>query len=516
MGIALVGTSTSSSAAWLSARGGAISRSEVIARAQYWVDHSPNYNMGGAANGPTGEPYRTDCSGYVSMALHLSGSETSSSLPGVGYEIPRSDLRPGDFLSQPGQPGHAILFDQWVDAGHSAFWYYSFGSTPAKHVLTSATATNIDSRSNSAYKAYRYRNIVEADGGAPVVVPTAALAYNAPAAIIDAADRISLYAIRSDGNLWGASQAAAGAGLGAWQTLGAGAGTLVGRPSVVRLSNGIIAAYARTSGGLVVGTNQTAVGGSFAPWTTIGTAGAGVTGDPVAVQLASGIIAVYATTQSGTVSGVAQTAPGGAFGSWTTIGSSSLRLFGRPAVVRFSNDRIGLFVEGGDGYIYGTEQPAPGSVFNAWSRLGVAGAGVTTEPVAVLDHDRVTVFAGAASTAVASVTQSAPGVAFGSWVNLGSGPTPVGIATPAVIPSPNLYSAYAPGTDGTVWGTSVPTTPRASSWAQIGSGGPIVTALSGIRTSTGINCVYGANSDGVIAGSCQTSPGGPFSTWASL
>jgi len=520
--VAFVGVSSPASAAWLSAQGGPISRSEVIARAQWWVDHNEDnnrehyyYNMGAYSPGPTGELYRRDCSGFVSMALHLSGAPNSAGLRSYGVLISRNDLQAGDFLTIPNV--HALLFDKWVDASHSEFWYYTFGSTPAKHVKTSASASLIDSHLNGAYGAYRYKQITGSDGGlVPGSGASPALANDAPAAIVDGDNRISLYAIRSDGNVWGASQAAAGAGLSAWQRIGSGGGSLVGRPTVLRLSSGIIAIYARTTGGLVVGTNQAVVGGSFGAWTTIGTAGAGVTGDPVAVQFARGVIGVYATTQAGTVSGVAQSAPGGAFGSWTTIGTSSAGLVGRPALVRFSDDRIGLFAEGSDSYVYRTEQAAPGSAFAAWTRVGTAGAGISTEPVAIVDHDRVTVFAGAASTTVASVTQAAPGAAFGSWVNLGSGPTPVGIATPAVIASPGAYSAYALGADGTVWGTTVPTTPARSAWAQIGSGGPIVTALSGIRTSTGINCVYGANSAGAVAGSCQSTPGGPFSSWVTL
>ncbi|MBY8848046.1 hypothetical protein K7G98_04985 [Saccharothrix sp. MB29] len=50
-----------------SARGGPITRSEVIWRAQYWVDHQPGpYDQGAFSPGPGGDhDYRRDCSGYV-------------------------------------------------------------------------------------------------------------------------------------------------------------------------------------------------------------------------------------------------------------------------------------------------------------------------------------------------------------------------------------------------------------------------------------------------------------------
>ncbi|GIG21673.1 hypothetical protein Cch01nite_23970 [Cellulomonas chitinilytica] len=342
------------------------------------------------------------------------------------------------------------------------------------------------------------------------------LSLSAPTSIIDAADRISLYATRTDGNLWGASQAAAGAGLGAWQIIGSRDAGVVGRPAVLRLSSGIIAVYARTSVGTIVGTNQTAVGGSFSAWTTIGAAGNGIASDPVATQLASGVIAVYATTVDGRVAGTSQSAAGGAFGTWTNIGSSTRALVGRPALVRYSGDRIGLFAWTADGHVAQTAQPVAGSAFSAWTELGTGGGGITTEPTATITGDRVTVFAGAGST-VATVTQPTAGAPFGAWINLGSGPVAAGDTTPAVIASPGLYSAYVLGSDRNVWGTSVSSTaPARGGWAQIGSGAALATALTGIRTSGGVNCVYGADTNGTVVGSCQTGPGGPFSGWVAL
>ena len=72
----LVGTAPAGAA---SARGGPITRSEVIWRAQYWVDHQPGpYDQGGYSPGPGGDHhYRRDCSGYVSMAWHLDGLATA-------------------------------------------------------------------------------------------------------------------------------------------------------------------------------------------------------------------------------------------------------------------------------------------------------------------------------------------------------------------------------------------------------------------------------------------------------
>src|SRR4051794_36811030 len=69
--------------------GGSIKRSEVISRAKYWYDRRSRfrYNMNGSYPDPQGRRYRTDCSGYVSMALHLSSSLSTVTLPGVGNRI---------------------------------------------------------------------------------------------------------------------------------------------------------------------------------------------------------------------------------------------------------------------------------------------------------------------------------------------------------------------------------------------------------------------------------------------
>ncbi|MFD8012322.1 FG-GAP-like repeat-containing protein [Streptomyces sp. NPDC058955] len=143
--------------------GGSITREEVIERAKYWLGKSIPYNQGGSYPDSDGKYYRTDCSGYVSMAWHLT---TSLSTQGFGnssdvYEIPRSDLKPGDILNS--YYDHVILFDRWEDTAKTKFSYYSFGSTPVKHVTgMSINAATFDSHPNGDYKALRYKRIVDA------------------------------------------------------------------------------------------------------------------------------------------------------------------------------------------------------------------------------------------------------------------------------------------------------------------------------------------------------------------
>jgi hypothetical protein len=102
-----------------------ITRSEVISRAKTWVGIGLDYNQGGSHAG-----YRTDCSGYVSMAWHLSDSETTNSFGpnGVTTSIAKSSLKSGDALLNPssGNAGHVVLFDKWVGSGQSSYMGYEF------------------------------------------------------------------------------------------------------------------------------------------------------------------------------------------------------------------------------------------------------------------------------------------------------------------------------------------------------------------------------------------------------
>ncbi len=168
---------TSTAAHATSSTNGQISRSEILARAQYWYDQRANisYNQGGSYPDQQGASYRTDCSGYVDMAWHLGSGPNTDGLVGYSNAISFDDLKPGDILdSSP----HVILFEKWDDSSHQTFDYYSFGSTPVKHV-TGATRTGDTAGSGlfrstavSAYTPRRYTNVVD---DAPVSVRPSAV-----------------------------------------------------------------------------------------------------------------------------------------------------------------------------------------------------------------------------------------------------------------------------------------------------------------------------------------------------
>jgi hypothetical protein len=167
-----------------------ITRSEVIARAQYWYHERADipYSMSGSYADPQGDRYRTDCSGYVSMAWHLDPSDApdTAGLATSTYttEISSSpssstDLEAGDILDYP-RPnsttaGHTILFSKWGNSSHTSFWGYAFGATPIKYGSYSFTQSTWDSHSPSLYNAYRYKHIIDDDAG----IATSGAAYTA-------------------------------------------------------------------------------------------------------------------------------------------------------------------------------------------------------------------------------------------------------------------------------------------------------------------------------------------------
>ncbi|NUR29257.1 MAG: C40 family peptidase [Catenulispora sp.] len=106
-------------------------RQTVIARAKGWLtaDHGHHvpYNMNATFHG-----WRTDCSGYVSMAWnrpHTGGGYSTVSLPSISHRISWKQLRPGDVIGYMGPhsgggDGHVMIFAGWANASHTTYTVY--------------------------------------------------------------------------------------------------------------------------------------------------------------------------------------------------------------------------------------------------------------------------------------------------------------------------------------------------------------------------------------------------------
>lgn len=128
----------------MSVPGGPISGSEALQRAQYWISNPPpgGYDPNGSWSSPEGTKYRTDCSGFVSMSLHLLASPNTTEMIGLFPSTSKASLGPGDLLiALPGagyDAGHVVMFESWVDSSQDAYNCYEFGygAAPLHHQQT--------------------------------------------------------------------------------------------------------------------------------------------------------------------------------------------------------------------------------------------------------------------------------------------------------------------------------------------------------------------------------------------
>lgn len=142
--------------------GGAISRTEVLSRAMYWVDKNVPYSMNDNHPDPKGRKYRTDCSGFVSMAFHLRESENTVSLPEHVKAIGWRSLRKGDIVGTlgpgtAGADGHVVIFNGWANAAHTKFHTLEQrggGAGAVKHVREVSYKVG-----SHVAKPYRYKKI---------------------------------------------------------------------------------------------------------------------------------------------------------------------------------------------------------------------------------------------------------------------------------------------------------------------------------------------------------------------
>jgi len=176
---------TSTAAAALS---GPVTRSQVIANAQQWVTAELQYcqSPNGQPDPDTScsstcqresnaawDPYRSDCSGFVSWAWELPppGLTTGDFAP-IGSSdsttIQCTDMLPGDAANRYPNTGHIVIFVSWVTPGSEAVFMEEPGcstSPPYAHrfqsaVTCSGSTVNI-SYEGDTFTAIRYANIVD-------------------------------------------------------------------------------------------------------------------------------------------------------------------------------------------------------------------------------------------------------------------------------------------------------------------------------------------------------------------
>jgi hypothetical protein len=139
-----------------------ISTSSILSRAHEWVSaelhycQSPNHERDYDSacseycereDNPAWDPYRSDCSGFVSWSwgLPAPGRTTYGFAPfetDITHAIEAIDLQPGDAINN---ADHVMLFQSWVDKGHTAVLLEEPGcSSPTPYAHEVTTDVSID------------------------------------------------------------------------------------------------------------------------------------------------------------------------------------------------------------------------------------------------------------------------------------------------------------------------------------------------------------------------------------
>jgi ribosomal protein L27 len=155
------------------APGDAISRAQIISRADDWINAQVPYSQTeGWEDSATGGPYRMDCSGFVSMAWGLPTSMVTSTLPEVatvtdGNISGDSNLNAGDALDYTAD--HVVLFDHWTD-GSGDFAYdaeHTYGQVTNESTDNIYDST-LEGYAMSDFEALSYNKLTASTVGTPV------------------------------------------------------------------------------------------------------------------------------------------------------------------------------------------------------------------------------------------------------------------------------------------------------------------------------------------------------------
>nr|WP_240930065.1 peptidoglycan-binding protein [Streptomyces coryli] len=102
--------------------GSGITRDAMLQRAKSWLNRNIRYSQSAKHDG-----YRTDCSGYVSMALDLRANPITTDLATATYTHrlgSMNELRPGDLVidaTGSNTTRHVVIFNGWTDTSHTAY-----------------------------------------------------------------------------------------------------------------------------------------------------------------------------------------------------------------------------------------------------------------------------------------------------------------------------------------------------------------------------------------------------------
>ncbi|MEY9862746.1 hypothetical protein ABH935_008394 [Catenulispora sp. GAS73] len=511
--------------------GGPITSAEMMSRAQLWVDNAVPYNQNASAPDPEGRQYRTDCSGYVSMAWHLSDSlvvtdpapldfTNVDGSPNTTYDYgigSFTNLQQGDAMAYPHQ--HIWLFDSWTDKATGDFNYYA-ESHPGTVAHGPATSTaniysdTLEGWPTSGYVGLRYNNLAQ-----PPSAPTP-----------DSDSGWSVY----DPN----TNATTVFGMGANGRIGytTGAGTnwpnwsevsnmwlfpTTAKPTAVyNPDSKTTFVFARgTDGSMGVSTRADGASG-WTPWTEMNNYWK-LAGDPsAAYNPTTQTMYVFARGSGGHV-GFIQSVNGGRWSQWTDV-NQSWTFAGDPhAIYNPDTKQVSVFARGNDGstgvstYIPGASWP-----WSNWTELNnywkLAG-----DPSAAYNPTTQTMYVFArGSGGHVGFTQSVNGGRWSQWTDVNQSWTFAGDPHAAYNPDTKQVSVFARGNDGSMGvstyipGASWPW----SNWSELNNywklgGDPTIAYSTGAKT---MQVFARGQGNPAQMGDTQSVNGGRWTQWNSV
>ncbi|MEV7120442.1 hypothetical protein [Kitasatospora griseola] len=419
---ATVATATTAQAA--SSVGGPITRSEVIQRAQYWIGKSIPYNQSGTYPDSSGRNYRTDCGGYVDMAWHLADGPNTQGLESSAYttQISRSDLKAGDILNS--YWDHVILFEKWDDSAHTTFSYYSFGSTPVKHVTgVSINAAYFDSHPNGDYKALRYNKIVDD----ATVMPT----------------NVQLDIVGGDGALYSQfGNYSSGSFNSAWTAI---SGVPISRLTSVNVGGNLVHFYA-VADGRVFGRDHIPSSNTWTGWSEI-PGGAANVKDIAATAVGSNVILSIVGGDGVLYTQYGNYDAGHFDASWVRRSGAELT---RISSVTGDSNTVRIYAVGPGGRVYGADYTLYSNSVGAWGEIPGGATGVKDITASTSGTNVILSVIGADGTLYTQFGNYAAGHFDPSWVRRSGAELTNLSSVPAF--NGDVVRIYAVGPGGRVYG----------------------------------------------------------------
>ncbi|MFJ8960027.1 hypothetical protein ACIRG5_11635 [Lentzea sp. NPDC102401] len=450
-----------------------MTRSEVISRAQSWIDAGVTYNQGGCYGNQHGE-YRMDCSGMTSMAWGLSFSHTTYTLDQVSHVIPRSELKPGDALNKYDE--HVAIFAGWADAArtqpimlnhggdpvyaHRTVWSAEFAArfTPIRYdnivddVVTGNEAPSVVVEGNGAVQAFArdtntgklvtsWQSAAGSNWSGWTNLPTNAV--GTPSAHLDHLGQMNVFTRRDDGHLIHLWQDGPDGAIDRGADLG---GDFSGDPVVITKSDNTKVVFIRGKDGQLWHKWQTTPGGVFSASALVRNDFGTIIGKPSVLVDAAGRLTVFAVRSDNHLINAWQTEPGGGF----TIADLGGAFAGDPVVITKSDNTQVVFIRGTDGQLWHKWQTTPGSAFSNSDLVRGDFGQVLGAPAVQVSNDAIQVFARRADGHLITAWQYTSGGAFTGVDDIGGN-----LSTDPVISrqANGTKAAYARFTDGSIMTT---------------------------------------------------------------